>query len=32
MTDVHPRFSELLSANHVDLANVQTFNLDEYVG
>lgn len=32
MTDVYPRFSELLSANHVDLANVQTFNLDEYVG
>lgn len=32
MTDVYPRFSELLSANHVDLANVQIFNLDEYVG
>ncbi|MGY5296387.1 glucosamine-6-phosphate deaminase [Staphylococcus haemolyticus] len=32
MTDVYPRFSELLSANHVDLTNVQTFNLDEYVG
>lgn len=32
MTEVYPRFSELLTANHVDLSNVQTFNLDEYVG
>ncbi|PTE74614.1 glucosamine-6-phosphate deaminase [Staphylococcus devriesei] len=32
MTDVYPRFSELLNANDVDLSHVQTFNLDEYVG
>ena len=32
MTDVYPRFSELALANRVNLAKVQTFNLDEYVG
>ncbi|MBE7355419.1 glucosamine-6-phosphate deaminase [Staphylococcus haemolyticus] len=32
MTDVYPRFSELALANQVNLAKVQTFNLDEYVG
>lgn len=32
MTDVYPRFSELLEANDTDLSEVQTFNLDEYVG
>ena len=32
MTDVYSRFSELALANRVNLAKVQTFNLDEYVG
>ncbi|MCJ1655360.1 glucosamine-6-phosphate deaminase [Staphylococcus sp. NRL 16/872] len=32
MTDIYPRFSELLEANDTDLSQVQTFNLDEYVG
>ena len=32
MTEIYPRLSELLTANRVNLNDIKTFNLDEYVG
>lgn len=32
MVDLYPRFSDLLKANHIDVSQVRTFNLDEYIG
>ena len=32
MTSVYPYFTDLLDLNHIDVSQVHTFNLDEYVG
>ena len=32
MTEIYPRLSELLTTNRVNLNDIKTFNLDEYVG
>ena len=32
MTEIYPRLSELLTVNCVNLNDIKTFNLDEYVG
>lgn len=32
MVDLYPQLSNLLNVNKVDVSQVRTFNLDEYVG